>query len=65
MIDASLARVFCLCSMLSLITQYITAPQSEYTTSDCCRQSLRRARRKGSPASLPAAEGGYIDFNVI
>ena len=35
--------------------QTITSPQSEYTTSDCCRQSLRRARRKGSPPSLPAA----------
>ena len=37
----------------------MTAPQSEYTISDCCKQSLRRARRKGSPPSLPAAgEGG-------
>ena len=38
--------------------QAITAPQSEYTTSDCCRQSLRRARRKGSPPSLTAAGRG-------
>ena len=53
----ALARIFCwigsgdfvyLLVMVGCLSLSAASQQSEYTTSDCCRQSLRRARRKGS-----------------